>query len=330
MTLIGNGVIELVTAASLVDDLRQDVFRGLSTQPKTLSCKFLYDKWGSELFDRICELPEYYLTRTERSIMRTNIDAITTALGPRCLIVEFGSGASTKTTFLLDHLVDPVGYVPIDISRRHLEQSAARLAKRYPGVDVMPICADFHRDLPIPEPTRLQQSTVVFFPGSTIGNLEEQEARRFLDRIAHMTGPGGGLLIGIDLKTKPLEIIVPAYDDAAGVTAEFNLNMLVRINRDLGADFKLDQFRHEAVWNETQSRMEMNLVSLCEQDVEIEDRTFRFREGERTRTEYSHKYTREHFERLASSYLTEATWTDPREWFCVLLLRPRTEKNSDA
>ena len=329
MTLISNEVIELLTADSLTEDLRQDVFRGLSMQPKTLSCKFLYDKRGSELFDRICELPEYYLTRTERSIMRTNIDAIAGALGPRCLIVEFGSGASTKTTFLLDHLVDPVGYVPIDISRQHLEQSAARLAKRYPDVDVMPICADFHQDLPIPEPARLQQSTVVFFPGSTIGNLQEQEVRRFLDRIAHTIGPRGGLLIGIDLK-KPLEIVVPAYDDAAGVTAEFNLNMLARINRDLGADFKLDQFRHQAVWNEGQSRMEMNLVSLCEQDVEIEDRTFRFREGERTRTEYSHKYTRGHFQRIASSYLTEAAWTDPREWFCVLLLRPRTQEASDA
>jgi len=329
MTLIGNDVIELVTAASLADDLRDDVFRGLSMQSKTLSCKFFYDKLGSELFDRICELPEYYLTRTERSIMRANIDAIAAALGPRCLIVEFGSGASTKTTFLLDHLVDPVGYVPIDIARHHLEQSAARLAKRYPDVDVMPICADFHQDLPIPEPRRLQESTVVFFPGSTIGNLQEQEARRFLDRIADTTGPRGGLLIGIDLK-KPREIVVPAYDDAAGVTAEFNLNLLARINRDLGADFKLDQFRHEAVWNEGQSRMEMNLVSLYDQDVQIEDRTFRFREGERTRTEYSHKYTRGHFQRIASSYLTEAAWTDPREWFCVLLLRPRTQEASEA
>jgi dimethylhistidine N-methyltransferase len=307
---------------TLTADLRDEVLLGLGKQPKSLSCKFFYDQRGSELFERICDLPEYYLTRTEQTIMRASIGAIARSLGPRCLVIEYGSGNSTKTTFLLEHLQDPVGYVPIDISRPHLREAARRLKTRFPDLDVMPIWGDFHQDIPIPEATRPERRRVVYFPGSTIGNLEEDDARVFLDHMADMVGADGGVLIGID-RRKAEEVLVPAYDDADGVTAEFNLNMLARINHDLGADFVLEQYRHEAIWNDEQSRMEMYLVSRCAQTVTVGGERFQFDAGERICTEYSHKYTLEQFGRIASAFVTEGHWTDTRDWFSVLLLRPR-------
>jgi len=304
------------------DPIAKDVLPGLSKTPKELPCKLLYDRRGSELFERICEQPEYYVTRTEQAIMQANIEAIANAIGPHCQLIEFGSGNSSKTSFLLDHLDSPRSYVPIDISRKHLLASVERLEAAYPDLDVLPIAGDFHDDLNVPAGPRPAERRVVFFPGSTLGNLDVDEAQDFLNRIARMAGPGGALLIGIDMK-KPVEILEPAYDDAAGVTAEFSLNMLAHINRKLGADFDLASFRHEAKWSEARSRIEISLISLKDQVVTIGDEAFVFAAGEHIAIESSHKYTPEEFESLASAFETEGMWNDAKDWFRVLLLRPR-------
>jgi len=312
----------VLNLAKDTDSIAKDVVPGLTRRPKSLPCKLLYDRRGSELFERICEQPEYYVTRTERAIMEAHIETIAAAIGPHCQVIEFGSGNSSKTQFLLDHLESPHSYVPIDISRAHLLESVSRLEAACPHLDVLPIAGDFHEELTVPKGRRPAARRVVFFPGSTLGNIEVDEARAFLDRIARMAGPKGALLIGIDMK-KPVEILAPAYDDAAGVTAEFSLNMLAHINRELGADFDLAGFQHEAVWNEEQSRVEIRLVSLMDQVVTIGDEAFVFEEGERTAIESSHKYTPEEFERLASAFEIEGLWSDAKDWFRVLLLRPR-------
>src|SRR5512134_720665 len=212
-----------------------DVLAGLTRPQKTLPCKYFYDERGSALFERICQLPEYYPTRTELGILRRHAGAMAAALGPRCLLVEYGSGSSTKTTLLLERLEEPTAYVPIDISREHLLRAAAALSARHPRLAVRPVCADFTRPFALPKlPGALRRAA--FFPGSTIGNFGPAEARKFLAQVAEQCGSGGLLLIGVDLR-KPREILEPAYDDAEGVTAEFNRNLLRRINRELGADF---------------------------------------------------------------------------------------------
>ncbi len=302
--------------------MAHDVIPGLSKRQKSLPCKLLYDRRGSELFERICELPEYYVTRTERGIMEANIESIASAIGPDCQLVEFGSGNSSKTTFLLDHLETPKSYVPIDISRVHLLESARKLQQLYPDLDVLPIPGDFNSAIEIPVGPRPTDNRVVFFPGSTLGNLEEDEAFVFMGRIAKLVGPRGALLIGIDMK-KPLEVLLPAYDDKAGVTAEFSLNMLQHINRELLADFDLDQFRHEAVWDEENNHIDISLVSLVDQVVTIGEEAFVFPEGERVAIEKSHKYTAEEFEHLAKDFDIKRVWSDEQDWFRVVLLQPR-------
>lgn len=306
------------------DDLGADVHRGLSQSPRSLPCKYFYDEYGSKLFDRICELDEYYPTRTEISILRENLGEIVRAVGPRVLLVEFGSGSSLKTDLLLDRLDDPVGYVPIDISRAHLMDSATRLARRYPELEILPVCADFTEPIPLPEPRREAKRRVVFFPGSTIGNFGREEAERVLATMVEDCHSGDLLLIGVDLRKDP-EVLRRAYNDGEGVTAAFNLNLLRRINRELGADFDLEGFEHEAVWHEEQGRMEMHLRSLREQTVTVDGRSYDFARGETIFTESSHKYAVEEFQQLASKvgYDPVRVWTDPRRWFSVQLLRER-------
>jgi dimethylhistidine N-methyltransferase len=301
-----------------------EVIAGLTAPRKTLPCKYFYDSLGSKLFDQICDLDEYYPTRTELGIMQDRIGEMADALGDECRLVEYGSGSSTKTRLLLDHAAGVKIYVPVDISRSHLLQAARGLSCDYPRLTVMPVCADYTAPFtlpPLPEPVR---STAVFFPGSTIGNFHPRQARAFLMQITQVVGRGGGLLIGVDLKKDP-RVLHAAYNDSRGVTAAFNLNLLTRINKELAADFDLGAFRHEAFYDDSLGRVEMHLVSLADQPVHIGETRVVFRRGETIHTECSYKYSRADFEALAASagYAVEEFWTDSAALFSVQYLRVR-------
>jgi dimethylhistidine N-methyltransferase len=302
------------------EDMRAEVIAGLSRQTKKLPCKLFYDERGSQLFDAICELPEYYLTRTELQIMRDHAPAIAAMIGTRSLLVEYGSGSSLKTRILLDHLIEPAGYVPIDISRRHLMHAARGLAARYPQIPIRPVCADYTRPIRLPDfSDRSPARVVAYFPGSTIGNFEPDDALAFLKSIRASCGPQSGLLIGVDLRKDPA-VLHAAYNDAAGVTAEFNLNLLQHLNRDIGSHFPVDAFDHYAFFNPQLGRMEMHLISRESQTVDMGDGvSMGFKEGESIHTESCHKYTLDAFRSLAASagYRRAAVWTDQRGWFSV-------------
>ncbi|MDB5328440.1 MAG: L-histidine N(alpha)-methyltransferase [Phycisphaerales bacterium] len=320
----GGTVTEASPAVELLDfhpapaDVRAEVIAGLSKPQKSLPCKFFYDERGSSLFDAICELPEYYPTRTESRITRDNADAIANAVGPNALLVEYGSGSSLKTRILLDHLHDLAGYVPIDISKTHLMASAESIAGAYPGLPVKAVCADYTRPVTLPTFDGDPRSVVAYFPGSTIGNFEPEEALAFLQSVRKTCGPGSSLLIGVDLKKDPARLHA-AYNDAAGVTAAFNLNVLRHINRELGSDFNEDAFHHHAFYNVPLGRMEMHLVSKRRQSVTVGSGTFDFDDGESIHTESCHKYTVNSFRRLASSagYSASVAWTDPSSQFSL-------------
>ncbi len=300
---------------------RDDVLRGLRASQKELPCKYFYDDRGSQLFDQICKLDEYYLTRTELAILRLNASAIADRLGRDCLLIEFGSGSALKTRLLLDHLVEPAAYVPIEIARTHLERSTRALADRYPGLEVLPVCADFTGHFDVPRSTRPPRRRVIFFPGSTIGNFGPEAATELLRRFAALGGPEVGLLIGVDL-AKDANVVEPAYNDRQGITAAFNLNLLARINRELGADFPLDGFRHHAFHNPALGRIEMHLVCLDALTVEIGDVAVAFEAGESIRTECSYKYSLDQFQRLAATagLRVKDVWTDESNLFSVQYL----------
>jgi dimethylhistidine N-methyltransferase len=304
------------------DSFREAVVEGLSQSPKRLPCKFFYDERGSRLFEEICELEEYYLTRTELAILRNYVSEMAQLLGPRALVVEYGSGASVKTRLLLDALEDPVGYVPIDISREHLSRASRALQADYPALEVLPVCADYTESLRLPATRRSPARRAVFFPGSTFGNFEAEAAREFMDRVAEMLGPLGSFLIGLDL-VKDREILERAYNDGRGVTAEFNLNLLDRINRELGGDFDRERYRHYAFYNEAFRRIEMHLESLDDQVVHVGGSAFTLCAGERIWTESSHKFALEDFREFAlhSGFAVERVWMDPGALFCVQLLQ---------
>lgn len=303
---------------------RDDVVAGLRRAPKSLPCKYFYDARGSALFDRICALDSYYPTRTELAIMRAHVADIAGRLGRGCRLVEYGSGSSLKTRVLLDHLPALAGYVPIDISREHLMSAAADLAAAYPGLDIQPVCADYTGPLDLPAPRRPVARQVVYYPGSTIGNFHPPDAEAFLARMADVAGPGGGLLIGVDLK-KDVAVLEHAYNEPDGVTAAFNLNLLGRINRELGGDFDLTQFRHHAPYDAEAGRIEMRLISLRPQVVRVAGEAFAFAAGEPIVTEHSYKYGLAEFEALAwrAGWSLEAVWTDTRRWFSVQWLQAR-------
>jgi dimethylhistidine N-methyltransferase len=293
---------------------------GLSARPKRIPCKFLYDERGSALFEAICRTPEYYPTRTETAILEESADEIAALVGRHAAIVEFGSGSSRKVRILLDALEDAAAYVSIDISRDYLLHEAAAVKRDYPRLQVTAICADYTRGLSLPPLDNVARH-VAFFPGSTIGNFEPDEAVEFLRRVAAMVGRGGMLLVGVDLK-KEKAVLDAAYNDREGVTADFNLNLLQRANEELGADFDLARFEHEAFYNEAEGRIELYLRSLANQEVTVGSRRFWFQAGERIHTEHSYKYSLAEFGRLARAggFVPVRSWTDPEALFSVHLL----------
>lgn len=298
-----------------------DVVKGLSADQKTLPCRWLYDQRGSELFEEITELPEYYPTRTEIGIFKSHLPAMAEAVGPWAHVVEFGAGAGTKTRLLLQALKAPKSYVAIDISADFLKSSMAALAADYSDINVIPIVGDFMDANGLAATQLPEGNRLAFFPGSTIGNLLDTEIIEFLKGVRAMLGDDGQFLIGFDL-VKSEDILVPAYDDAAGVTAEFNLNLLKRINRELDGTFDVDAFAHEARWNETDGRIEMHLVSQAQQTVGVNGDRFTFQKGETIHTENSRKFRLDGFESLAiqAGWSFKKIWTDDRAYFAVALM----------
>ncbi|MCF8240080.1 MAG: L-histidine N(alpha)-methyltransferase [Melioribacteraceae bacterium] len=295
-----------------------EIIEGLSQKQKSLPSKFFYDQKGSELFDQICELDEYYQTRTEAKIMTDNIDQITSVFENNTLLIEFGSGSSLKTRLLLEHLPNLSGYIPIDISKDHLLKSVKQLRFEFPDLEIAPMIADYTRALTFPPIHRAVEHKVTFFPGSTIGNFQPEYAKEFLRVIADECGQNGGLLIGVDLK-KEEKILYDAYNDSKGVTAEFNINILRRINREFDGDFVLNYFDHEAVYNSEHGRIEMHLICNKDKQVHIADKNITFKKGESILTEYSYKYSIEEFAALASDvFVLRNYWTDENRLFCVM------------
>jgi dimethylhistidine N-methyltransferase len=295
-----------------------DLVAGFSRTPRTLPCKYFYDARGAALFQKISELPEYYLTRAELQILDRYAGDIATALGPEIELIGLGTGAGTKTRILLEKLQVPTAYIPVDISEKQLKQSTMLFRKILPTLEILPVCADYLGPIHLPSPSRQAARKVVYFPGSTIGNFDPSAARQFLQRIANHCGRGGGLLIGVDLE-KDRHVLERAYNDSAGVTAQFNLNLLQRINRELGADFDLDQWQHCAIYNSKASRIEMHLISEADQIVHFNEHKFHFRRGEKIITEYSYKYTPDEFAAFAAKagFNFVRIWTDKAALFGV-------------
>lgn len=306
------------------EKFRADAVLGLGLTPKRLAPKYFYDHAGSDLFDAICELPEYYVTRTETAIMRSRVGAIVASWGDRVRVVEPGAGSGTKTRLVLEALGPSrcTEYVPVDISGEHLAHAAQKLRADHPWLRVTPVAADFAVDLPLATSDDGARN-VIYFPGSTIGNFDPPEAERLLARFRRAAGRQGAVVIGIDLKKDPA-VLHAAYNDAQGVTAAFNRNVLARMNRELSADFDVDAFAHYAFYEPVAGRIEMHLVSLKRQDVMVSGRRFQFADGESIRTECSYKYdlpTAERLARAAGLHLIDA-WLDDDRRFAVLELRP--------
>ena len=304
-----------------IGDFKTEVIENLSREQKTLPCKFFYDKKGSTLFDRICELDEYYPTRTEVALLDRHGEEFAELSGPSCHLIEFGSGSSVKVRLLLDRLDEPAAYTAIDISRDHLIDAASALAEEFPALDVEAVCADYTQPLRLERENGNAGRRLGFFPGSTIGNFAPDEAHAFLERSAETIGPGGSMLIGVDLK-KDEDTLVAAYNDREGVTAAFNENLLARINRELEGDFDLSAFSHDAVYNRQHGRIEMHLVSERDQTARVGDRSFDFRAGETIHTENSYKYSIEQFQGLCreARYEPVQAWTDPDGMFSLHFL----------
>jgi dimethylhistidine N-methyltransferase len=301
------------------DSFATDVVAGLTAKPKSLPPKYFYDTAGSALFERITQLPEYYPTRCEIGILQDNAPAIASMFPPGCALIEFGSGSSRKARILLGAAATVEAYVPVDISGDFLQQDLAQLRRELPRIAVHPLIEDFTRPFEIPAGIAALPR-VGFFPGSTIGNFEPHEACKFLRHIGTVLGAGSLLVVGIDLVKDP-EILYRAYNDAEGVTARFNLNLLTRINRELGADFDLASFEHHAFFNGDKSRIEMHLASTKRQKVRVNGAAINFRSGETIHTENSYKYTVDTFQALAhgSGWSPLKVFTDG--WFCVHALQ---------
>lgn len=304
----------------------EEVLQGLSSRPRRLAPKFFYDEQGSRLFDAICELPEYYLTRTEMGILENCATDVARMAGPDSTLIELGSGASRKIRLLLETL-RPRHYLGIDISREFLRESAQHLARDYPWLEVQAVCADFMQDFELPRGAE-EGRKLAFFPGSTIGNFEPHQAIGFLQRVRRLVQPDGALLIGVDLKKDPA-ILHAAYNDSAGLTAAFNLNLLQRLRAELGAEVNPNGFRHHAFYNAARGRIEMHLISRRAQEIRVQGRRFLFASGEGIHTENSYKYSVEEFHALArrAGLRPRQAWLDPERLFSVHYLNviPRTQ-----
>jgi dimethylhistidine N-methyltransferase len=294
---------------------------GMAKKQKELPSKLFYDEVGSQLFDQITELEEYYPTRTEALIMRDNIKAMAAVIGAQCMLIEFGSGSSLKTRILLDHLPSLAAYVPVDISKEHLYKTTEDLRVVYPGLEVSPVWADYTSVFDLPDIDRDVAHRTAYFPGSTIGNFHPDQAILFMRNVARMVGSGGGLLIGADLQKDP-HMLDLAYNDSKGITAAFNLNMLIHINREFGADFDVEQFEHCAFYDQGLGRIEMHLVSQIDQTVHVDGVVFQIKANESIRTEVSYKYTFDGFADLAqkAGFDVKQVWTDPDNLFSVQFL----------
>jgi dimethylhistidine N-methyltransferase len=312
------GVVRFYSFLPRAERLREDVLAGLALPQKSIPPKYFYDEQGCRLFEAICELPEYYLTQTETAILRRNIADIAQFVGPDAQLIEYGSGVQAKTRILIQALQTRL-YVPIDIATDTLRASSNELAGRFPWLNVVGVCADYTRPLALPEfvgvPIRRK---AVFFPGSTVGNFTPAEALQFLRQAHRTVGAGGALLIGVDLE-KDKATLDAAYADSQGVTARFNLNLLQRINRELGADFQVNRFRHKAFYDPVQGRVEMHLESLVSQIVDVAGQRFDFAPGETIHTEISCKYSVAEFQELGrrAGFSPEKVWTDPEQLFSV-------------
>ena len=311
------GLIAFHDHAAEEESFLDAVLEGLSRPEKAVPCRFLYDERGSALFDEICELAEYYPTRTETAILQACAPEVARRVGPAAQLIELGSGSSIKVRILLEAFEAPAAYVAVDVSREHLKRAAARLAADFPGLEVAAVCADYGAPFPLPE-LGGGGRRIAFFPGSTIGNLEPEAALAFLKLWARRLGPGAAMLVGVDLKKDP-GVLHAAYDDSEGVTAAFSLNLLARANRELAADFDLGGFRHEARYDQGKGRVEIHLRSLKDQAVRLGDHAFAFAGGERMHVEHSYKYSVEQFQALAreAGFEPAAVFTDKAELFSV-------------
>ncbi len=317
-----NAVAKLTDLRPSPDDITGDVLAGLAGVPKSLPSKYFYDQRGSELFEQITQQPEYYLTRVELALLQASGAEIAEAVGPHAHVVEYGSGSGRKTRILLEALDDPVAYTPIEISRSALLDSVERLDREFRDVEVLPVLADFTQPVPLPVPSRQADHALVFFPGSTLGNFTHPQALRLLRAMHQTMGERGGALLGIDLQKAP-DILEAAYNDSAGVTAEFTLNLLARLNRDIGSDFDLGGFVHRAHYAGERGCIETFLVSQKQQTVQVNDSSFEFADGEAMQVEYSHKYTDAGFAALAAQAGLKVVrgWNDPQDWFGLRLLQ---------
>ena len=298
-----------------------ELIEGLDQEEKSISPKYFYDEHGSQLFDQITRLPEYYITETEIGIMLGNVDEIVALVGAQASLIEFGSGSSLKTRVLLEHLDKLAVYVPVDISEEHLLASAQQIGDEFPDIEVLPVVADFTQNFDLPQPALMPLRNIVYFPGSTIGNFRRDAALDLLKVMRHEAKDSGALLIGVDLQKDP-DIIESAYNDSEGVTAAFNLNILRHLNRDYGADFDLDNFSHDARYDPDEGRVVIRLVSGKDQVAQLGGRSIDIVDGEAILTEYSHKYTLEGFAGMAeeAGFRVEKVWTDTNKLFSVQYL----------
>ena len=322
MTALARPAIRPQAARNAATAFAADVLEGLAATPKRLPAKYFYDEAGSRLFERITELPEYYPTRTELRILESSAESIAGLADPGAALIEFGSGSTAKARLLLRHMVSVRAYVPVDISAEFVNGEAARLQADFPALRVLPVAADFTGAVELPAAVKAGPR-LGFFPGSTIGNLEPHEVTGFLRRAKRALGQAAAFVVGVDLVKDP-EVLYAAYNDSQGVTAQFNRNLLVRINRELGADFDVSAFEHHAFYHRELRRIEMHLASLRRQKVRILSKCFEFRAGETIHTENSYKYTIESFAALArgAGWSIGAVWTDPERYFSVQALVP--------
>lgn len=303
-------------------DVLHEIIAGLRQTPKSLSAKFNYDEQGAKLYEAICQTSDYYLTRTELAIMHQHAQEIGASFDDDILLIEYGSGNGKKTRFLFDHLPSIIGYIPIDISKEQLIEISTKLAIEYPQVEVLPVCADYTQSFTLPQPIKHFARRLVYYPGSTIGNIHPNEAIRFLRQIRQHCQPDDALLIGVDLQKDPA-LLEQAYDDREGITRHFNhINPLTRFNRDFGTDFMVTQYQHCVSYNHTHSRVDIHLQSLCDQTVHLNGDTIHLRAGELIERAVAYKYSVNTFQRLAQQggWQVEEVWTDAEEWFSVQYL----------